>query len=449
MADLLLFNARDSHGRRIEAAVADGRVWLQGRPSAAAERIDCGGGRLMPGLCDHHIHLMASAAALSSLDVSGLGDDAFAERLGHAARQGPVRAIGADNADRLDADALDRIAGSVPVRVQARTGGLWVLNSAALDQLEHRTLPDAFERDRNGRPTGRVWRGDAFLRHTESEPPDLAALGSSLAGWGVTALTDASVTTDDRQADILASSGLPQRLNLMSGGSLRSDPRWTVSARKIVLDDRALPAIGEVADRIGQARVEGRPAAIHAVTYAELAVALAAYESVGAHAGDRIEHGAMIPVEAIPIVAALGLTVVSNPGFVAVHGDRYIREVPEGDHCDLYRLESLRRVGIPLAAGSDSPYGPLNPWAIMRAASDRRTAAGRQLGGTEALHPEHALGLHCPAPDLRDGDEADLVVLAPGAQPGLDLDPVAMTMIAGRLVHRRSAPGGTRPGEPQ
>src|SRR5690606_17919951 len=104
---------------------------------------------------------------------------------------------------------------------------------------------------------------------------------------------------------------------------------------------------------------------------------------------------AMVSPEAISVIAELGLTVVSNPGFIAARGDRYLREIAASELPDLYRLQSFCRAGVRLAAGSDAPYGPLNPWEIIRAACDRRTGGGRQIGAAEALHPAQALGLHC------------------------------------------------------
>jgi hypothetical protein len=48
---------------------------------------------------------------------------------------------------------------------------------------------------------------------------------------------------------------------------------------------------------------------------------------------DRIEHGAVIPAE---MVADLrGLTVVSQPHFVAERGEQYLRDVAPEDLPDL------------------------------------------------------------------------------------------------------------------
>jgi len=451
---LFLRNLTDSRGQRFDALLAGGRLWRYGQGADGLPVVDAAGGRLLPGLVDSHLHLMATAAARRALDLSDVLPEspALAAMLRAARAQGPVRAIGLDGAERLDAAALDRIVPDVPVRVQARTGGLWVLNRAALAELgpPHR-LSAAFERDGTGRPTGRVWRGDAALRRA-GPAPDLAPLGADLARAGVTALTDASVTTDAAQASAIAAAGLPQRLTLMSAGPLPADPRWQVGPVKIVPDERDLPTLEDMAARIAAARRQGRNVAVHCVTHAELALTLAALADAGTWPGDRIEHGALIAAEAIGVIADLGLTVVVNPGFIAARGDRWLRQIGPADLPDLCRIASLAKAGVALAGGSDAPYGPLTPWAAIRAACTRQTEAGARVSPAEALAPEAALALYLPpgGPDPAHGAPADLVVLRPLARIGLDPDPVALTLIGGAPVYSRACTAHPVPvaGEP-
>ncbi len=87
-----------------------------------------------------------------------------------------IRAVGYHQsvAGDLDRDVLDRMIADRPVRVQHRSGILWVCNSAGLAALdaEQRSAPGV-ERDGSGRLTGRLWRMDRWLaaRLSPSEPP--------------------------------------------------------------------------------------------------------------------------------------------------------------------------------------------------------------------------------------------------------------------------------------
>src|SRR5262249_52178348 len=145
--------------------------------------------------------------------------------------------------------------------------------------------------------------------------------------------------------------------------------------------------------RIEGARTQGRAVAVHCVTAGEFALTLAAFEIAGARPGDRIEHGGLIPAEAIPVLKALGLTVVTQPAFVFERGDRYLAEVEPAEQGDLYRCASLLAAGVPVAGSSDAPYAAPDPWAGMAAAIARRTRGGRPIGPSEGVAPDAALAL--------------------------------------------------------
>ncbi len=445
----------------LDVRIEGGRVAEIGAALAGrGETLDGRGGALIPGLVDHHIHLFALAAQGESLALGGVASAAgFRGRIEAAlAARAPglwLRVTGYHEAmaGELMRAQLDAIAPGHPVRVQHQTGSLWVLNTLALERVgaAGATTP-SIERDAAGRPTGRIWRGDAWLRTRLADaPPSLAEVGRQLAAFGITAVTDASVTTDADAAGRLAAAHrageLPQRLTLMSGAALEapSDGAFAVGPVKVLLDDHDLPPLDDFVARIGQARVWGRAIATHCVTAGELALTLAALQTASARPGDRIEHGGVIPAEAIGVIRALGLTVVTQPAFVAERGDRYLAEVEPAEQTDLYRCASLIAAGVPVAASSDAPYASPDPWRGIAAAANRRTICGRLLGENERVSPAAALALYLAAPAapggsprrVAPGAPADLCLLETPladalAAPSADL--VAATLIAGRPV---------------
>lgn len=454
---MILLRGVEVAGRAgLDVRIADGRVAEVGeRLAPGGLEVDGRGGALIPGLVDHHIHLFATAARASSviLDDVRTPDD-LAGRLQAAAAARPpgvwIRATGwheVSGGDLTRAD-LDRLAPRHPLRVQHRTGGLWVFNSLALAALPTGEDPDGLDR-----AMGRLMRGDAWLRtRLPQAAPDLAPLGAQLAAAGVTGVTDASVTTDAataaRLADARRTGALPQRLTLMSGGALAApaDDAFTVGPVKVLLDDHALPDFDEMLDRIARARAWRRAVAVHCVTAAELALTLAAFETAGAQAGDRIEHGGVIDAAAIGTIRTLGLTVVTQPAFVRERGDRYLAEVDPDEQADLYRCASLIAAGVRVAASSDAPYATPDPWAGVAAAVDRRTRAGRRLGPDERLEPEAALDLYLGttadpggAPRrVGPGAPADLCLLHAPLRDVLgapDARHVRLTLVGGEIVH--------------
>ena len=209
---------------------------------------------------------------------------------------------------------------------------------------------------------------------------------------------------------------------------------------KIVLADSGLPACGELADRIRTAHAAGRPVAVHCVTREALVLLMAALQDAGPRPGDRIEHAALVPRELLPSLARLGVRVVTQPGFLPHRGDDFLRDLPPGDHPDLYRCVTLRRAGIPVALSSDAPYGPLDPWAILTAATCRRTASGQVAGPEERLTFAEALDAYLAPPgdpggpprQVRAGTAANLAILrAPLADVPQLLEPVRAVLTRG------------------
>jgi predicted amidohydrolase YtcJ len=381
----------------------------------ADEVIEASGGALLPGLHDHHTHILALAAARRS---TGCGPPAvsnpaeLAAALVHAdgtLEPGPwLRGVGYHEsvAGDLDRDGLDAIVPTRPVRVQHRSGHGWILNSAALRTIgppsgDLRDIElQGIERDGAGVPTGRLYGLDEWLAaRVPHEPLDLAAVGLELASYGVTGLTDATPATDPARLDALseatASGALPQRV-VVTGGVTLPDlaaPRLPRGPVKVVVADHALPAVDDLASAFRAAHARGRAVAVHCVTQVALLLALAAWDEVGARPGDRIEHGAVLPLEQASRVAAHGLTVVTQPGFVAERGDDYLDDVEPEDRPHLWRCGSLLAAGVAVAGSTDAPFGHPDPWRAIAAAVDRRTPRGEVLGRDDRLAPLDALQL--------------------------------------------------------
>ncbi len=442
--------------------IRDGSITEVGvgpRPASDADVIDGGGGALLPGLHDHHIHLYATAAERLSMRC-GPPQVRTADELAGVLRSAPgdsVRGVGyfESVAGMLDSQLLDRLHAQRPVRVQHRSGALWVLNSAAAAQAHLDTADHpGVERDDDGRPTGRVWRADTWLRDRlpPAAPPPLDPVGAELARYGVTGITDATPDLPPSSLtallDAYTGGAVPQRLHLLGAPPDFVAPVDTITSGpfKIVLADSGLPDLDGLAEKIAQVHAAGRAVAVHCVSREAFALLVAVFTDVGTRPGDRIEHGALIPADSIDDLLRLGLRVVTQPGFLADRGDSYLREVDPRDTEDLYRCRSLVDAGVPLALSSDAPYGPLDPWTIVAAATTRATESGAVIGPAERLDPIQALAAFlAPAEDpggpprsIRRGEPADLVLLdAPLAEvlEEPSSSAVRATVIGGRIIH--------------
>jgi predicted amidohydrolase YtcJ len=426
----LIRSAEIAPGTLADVLISDGvvreiapRLQIVSPEANFVAEVEADGAALLPGLHDHHIHLFATAAAASSVQCGPpqvTDRTEFADALATAPGTGWIRAIGYDEsvAGPLDRAVLDTLRDDRPVRVQHRGGSLWSLNSKAIDALPlGDVLLDGVERDDAGRPTGRLWRMDHWLRDaitTEaSTPPDLTALAKTLASYGVTGVTDASPA----EAVALASASATVPLRVWSMGTKTAG--LGTAARKIVISDHALPGIDELTSAIAGSHAQGRPVALHSVTRESLLLLLAAFDEVGAMPGDRVEHAAICPPESIERIQAHGLRVITQPSLVANRGDDYLDNVESEDVPNLWRYGSLLAAGIKVGLSSDAPYGDIDPWCGIAAAMSRTTPTGRLAGGDERVSAQTALDAYLSAPNdpggaarcIETGAEADLVLL--------------------------------------
>jgi predicted amidohydrolase YtcJ len=375
-------------------------------PRPGEDVLDAAGGTVLPGLHDHHVHLFAAAAAATSLRV---GPPQVRDRDGLAAalasaeagEDGWIRAVGYHDsvAGPLDRDVLDAVAPAVPLRVQHRSGVLWILNSAGLERVGLAEHPD-----------GRLRSADSWADALGRSETSLVDLSERLSRHGVTGITDA--TPDLAIADIVRLSELHRH------GELRQRVHCLAPGKRILHDDDL--DLEQLAGWIVYRHPH--PVAIHCVTAAQLVVTIAALREAGSGPGDRIEHAAVVPADCLADLADLGVTVVTQPNFVAERGDQYLDEIPTGEHGQLWRVASLLDAGIPVALSTDMPFGNGDPWAAIRAAVHRSTPSGAVLGIDECVSARTALKMF-------------LGVAPETALAELDAGMVAATVVSGEMVY--------------
>lgn len=508
LPDLILTNARvltmDRHRPGAEAvAVKDGRVQRVGRTSdlsvlksGGVKVIDCGGGTLMPGFHDAHLHLLAYAASLLAVDcrpssVNSIGD--IARKIGDKASRTSagewIRATGYDETSLREGRHptrrdLDEATSLHPVRLDHRSGHASVLNTMALERVG---IGDSFSEPAGatvgreldtGSPSGLLLEMQDYLESrtsaysTEEIENSVRMASKVLLAHGVTSVQDAthqnSVSRWDFLGNLIESVGDMPRVTLMPGyrnlpaflergldfGS--GGPRLRTGHVKIMVtvsSGSPTPDKSELALMVSKCVESGFPVAIHAV---EAEVVRSAAEAIStAPVSDnisvlhRIEHGSECPPEALDVVAQSSAKVVTQPSFVYQNGDRYLSTVDRGTLPYLYRVGSFMERGIDVAFGSDAPFGGPDPMHGVFSAVERKTASGSVLATNEGIGVLKALesytaaaarasGIGSQVGRIMPGMYADIVlfegdITSVGPEGLIGLRPV-MTMLGGRVV---------------
>jgi predicted amidohydrolase YtcJ len=182
--------------------------------------------------------------------------------------------------------------------------------------------------------------------------------------------------------------------------------------------------------------------------------ALEATEPVWRAAGlrPRIEHVQHLHEADVPRVARLGVIASMQPIHLTFDAASLRALLP--DRLDrAYRMRDLQGAGVPLAFGSDTPVASPDVVQGLRAAVDRRGADGRELGVEQALTAAEALAAYTTGAAfaigregrsgmLREGYDADVVLLDHDPLAGLDDLAVVATVMDGVFTHGGDALGG-------
>jgi predicted amidohydrolase YtcJ len=448
-----------SVGPREEIEAAAG----QGEPPQRYEMPP--GAVIVPGFVDPHLHLMAMASARLAVDLSAcrsIGE--LLSTVREAASRLPsgtwLRAVGYDDALLVErrhptSAELDIAVPANPAVLRHSSGHALVGNTAALVAVGAERVHE-----------GLLSASDERLAHIprQEEATISEAIGSvsrDLASEGVCVVGDTTYNNDlERQAFLtgLSDAGiLRQRLVLHPGAVAVEDfveaglsfgasaGRWRIGHVKVMADDDDKPA--EIKEAIASALKGGFASAVHVVDIAALGVVLEALALSPPPPGTkhRLEHLALCLPEQVHEIAASSCDVVTQPSFLVHRHDRYEAEVPPVERQWLYRLASLLRAGITVAASSDAPIAPCRPLEVVRAATEREPADER-VDCSTALSLITRRAAEVALDDggwIRQGGPADMVAL--GEDPttcaidGIDRVPVLATWREGDLLHSTGA----------
>ena len=469
--------------------------------TASGKRINGNGMTLIPGLIDAHCHLRAQISHDLSVQcgqshVQNMNEIiATIRKKANQLENGAwIRAIGYDpfyltekrHPTRWD---LDQATLQHPIRLRHITRHLSVLNSMALSIVG--IGPDSsdppgvnVERDQRGIPTGLIYGGDAWLSQHFVQAFSLKELHAGakrlqtkLLSMGITAIQDATPTntvfdlqfwnncikTGDWKIAIQLMADINQYTTLTDyyQSHITSDihHQLEIGPVKVIMEANPdlVPSPDELKTIVLKAAQQQLPVAIHVVTPEMVWSALDAIRYVRKIVPNykqifRLEHLSLCPEFFISDINELNVIVVTNPSLIYDHGDRYLTDVDPSEHSWLYRMNSLLKANIPVAAGSDAPVATVDPWINIQTACSRTTKSGKAFLIDEKLSRWDALELYTTVAARSAGWDTKRGIIAPGFQADfilVDKDPllcsldelpkmqVQQTWIDGGLVYKK------------
>ena len=490
----------------------------EARPRKVDFLVDGGGRTVTPGLIDGHGHVMSIGQAALQLDVTGTRSIAeLQQRLRDyaAANPGLRWIIGrgwnqeqwSDGRMPTAAD-LDAAVPDKPVWLGRVDGHAAVGNSAALKAggITANTKPPEGGRIENGLFTDNATalveakipaplpaeRDRALLKAQEillsNGLTAVADMGTDQDGWNsMRRIGDAGrlqlrIMSYAMGVDNLLSIAGPKPtpwlydgrlrmggVKLYADGALGSRGAWLKAPYADRHDTRGLPLLDEtrLKNFASRAAMDGFQVAIHAIGDAANEEVIAAFEELGhTYTGDRrwrIEHAQVIDVADLGRLKPAGIIASMQPTHAT--SDKLMAEARLGpDRLEgAYAWQTISRLGVPLALGSDFPVESPNPFEGLYAAVTRQDLSGQPPGGwrpAEKLSFEQALaGFTRGAAfagfaeerigSLDPGHYADFIILDRdlSAAQGLELarTQVLETWVGGRKVWQRKPSAAAMP----
>ena len=462
--------------------------------------IDCAGKTLVPGFNDAHCHIFSFLRKLSSIDLSSPKiksiNDIKAVIKDKADKTPPREWIsGTDYNEFYLAEKrhptrweIDEVAPDNPVMLSHRSLHGCVLNSMALNlagiNMVTSELPGTMidrDVDRGGEPNGFLAEMVGYIREHVMPPISDIEMRSGIKlaneqylSQGLTSLQDATFGNDLKRwqhyLNFKEHGLLKSRIYMMIGiekmkefqkvnlgfGAGNEDLR--LGAVKIVpsmISDKLYPSQEELNSLALHTHSAGFQLAIHAVQTELVDATISTYEYLQRHSSDfslrrhRIEHCSECPPQLMERLNKLHPIVVTQPSFIYYSGDRYLATVEEDIVPWLYRIRSMVKNQLTVAAASDSPIVPNSPLMGIYAGITRKTSTGQTLDQAERLTANQALVLYTINAayasheekikgSITPGKLADMVILSknPTMVPAEEIKDIKvhMTVIGGKVA---------------
>jgi predicted amidohydrolase YtcJ len=183
----------------------------------------------------------------------------------------------------------------------------------------------------------------------------------------------------------------------------------------------------EMQAKIQRYTADGWQVAIHSQGDASARAVTQAIKLAGPLSGPlpvlRLEHGVELPIDRLPVLAKMGVTVSFHINHILYYGDALEDSIIGARMAQqILPVRSAFEQGMRPTLHADSPMFPASPFSLMQTAITRATSSGRTLNAAQAIDIHQALRamtingayqlhIEAQAGSLEPGKWADLLIV--------------------------------------
>ena len=400
--------------------------------------IDCENNSILPGLIDGHCHPLEVVSNMESIDLSEIkfnSKDDLKKYLINTnfKNKKTLKFHGFEHRnikESLNLKFFDELNLNIPLIMKHRTGHLMFLNSLAFKNLKININDYKFPVD-----SQKIHQKTSYQEQSNFKD-NVKKYNKMLIKYGYTTIVDAGVNNDISKFNTYKNLIKENQINLnicyMLGNEkveqfqgIKSNEKLYIGPTKFIFPEEI--SMNEIETILkNHMTISKNDLAFHAISSDMIFKILhTLFEKLNKFLGSRLirlEHATEFFPNTYKAYNDKKLHLIFNPNFIYDHGDFYIQNQDDFDIDSIFNLNDSYKYKFNIGAGTDSPFGSIDPINIINSSINRTTKNKNIIGNknkvdlyeiikaitygnAKALKKQNKIGT------LKVGKNADIIVL--------------------------------------
>ena len=400
--------------------------------------IDCENNSILPGLIDGHCHPLEVVSNMESIDLSEIkfnSKDDLKKYLKNTnfKNKKTLKFHGFEHRnikESLNLKFFDELNLNIPLIMKHRTGHLMFLNSLAFKNLKININDYKFPVD-----SQKIHQKTSYQEQSNFKD-NVKKYNKMLIKYGYTTIVDAGVNNDISKFNTYKNLIKENLINLnicyMLGNEkveqfqgIKSNEKLYIGPTKFIFPEEI--SMNEIETILkNHMTISKNDLAFHAISSDMIFKILhTLFEKLNKFLGSRLirlEHATEFFPNTFKAYNDKKLHLIFNPNFIYDHGDFYIQNQDDFDIDSIFNLNDSYKYKFNIGAGTDSPFGSIDPINIINSSINRTTKNKNIIGNknkvdlfeiikaitygnAKALKKQNKIGT------LKVGKNADIIVL--------------------------------------